>query len=84
MMASIEKAVMLLYFATVFVLDGNLWLLLLSAALSALIPNIPQVEALTPLQHQTRLGFCTWLSCGLPTVGLQRTVAQLRCWHSGR
>lgn len=117
---------------------SSLWLLLVSAALSALIPNIPLVAALTPLlldacqragllqpggvplaaalplfealmlgvviggsatvigsssnlvaagvarQQGSRLGFRTWLSYGLPTVGLQLLVAWLWCWHVGR
>jgi Na+/H+ antiporter NhaD/arsenite permease-like protein len=120
------------------VLASSLWLLLVSAALSALIPNIPLVAALTPLlleacsrsgllaaegiplpaalplfealmlgvviggsatvigsssnlvaagvarQHGSRLGFRTWLSYGLPTVGLQLAVAWLWCWLSSR
>jgi Na+/H+ antiporter NhaD/arsenite permease-like protein len=35
-------------------------------------------------QHASRLGFRTWLSYGLPTVGLQLLVAWLWCWHVGR
>ena len=33
-------------------------------------------------QHDSRLGFRTWLSYGLPTVGLQLLVAWLWCWHN--
>ena len=35
-------------------------------------------------QHGSRLGFRTWLTYGLPTVGLQLVVAWLWCWQSGR
>jgi Na+/H+ antiporter NhaD/arsenite permease-like protein len=120
------------------VLASSLWLLLVSAALSALIPNIPLVAALTPLlltacqrsgllqdngiplaaavplfealmlgvviggsatvigsssnlvaagvarQQGSRLSFRTWLSYGLPTVGLQLLVASLWCWHASQ
>lgn len=120
------------------VMASSLWLLLVSAALSALIPNIPLVAALTPLllaacqrsgllqadgipqaaalplfealmlgvviggsatvigsssnlvaagvarQQGSRLGFRTWLSYGLPTVGLQLLVAWLWCSRVGR
>ena len=112
---------------------SSMWLLLVSAALSALIPNIPLVAALTPLllaacrqgglwtagipaeaafplfealmlgvviggsatvigsssnlvaagvarQHQSRIGFRTWLGFGLPTVALQLVVGWLYCW----
>lgn len=119
------------------VVTSSLWLLLLSAALSALIPNIPLVAALTPLllsacertgllgadgtpvaaalplfealmlgvviggsatvigsssnlvaagvarQQGSRLGFRTWLSYGLPTVGLQLSLAWLWCALTG-
>lgn len=117
---------------------SSLWLLLVSAALSALIPNIPLVAALKPLlladcqrsgllqadgiplaaalplfealmlgvviggsatvigsssnlvaarvarQQGSRLGFRTWLSNSLPTVGLQLLVAWLWCSRVGR
>jgi len=112
---------------------SSMWLLLVSATLSALIPNIPLVAALTPLllaacrqgglwtagmpaeaafplfealmlgvviggsatvigsssnlvaagvarQHQSRIGFRTWLGFGLPTVALQLVVGWLYCW----
>lgn len=42
------------------------------------------VAASVARQHRSRLGFCTWLSCGLPTVGLQLLGAWLWCWHVGR
>jgi Na+/H+ antiporter NhaD/arsenite permease-like protein len=115
------------------VLGSSLWLLIVSAVLSAVIPNIPLVAALTPLllsacersgllgshgvplatalplfealmlgvviggsatvigsssnlvaagvarQQGSRLGFRTWLSYGLPTVGLQLLVALVWC-----
>ncbi len=35
-------------------------------------------------QRGSRLGFCTCLSYGLPSVGLQLLVAWLGCWHAGR
>lgn len=120
------------------VLTSSLWLLIVSAALSAVIPNIPLVAALTPLllsacersgllgvdgvpvaaafplfealmlgvviggsatvigsssnlvaagvarQQGSRLGFRTWLSYGLPTVGLQLLAAWFWCAHLQR
>lgn len=34
--------------------------------------------------HGSGLGFRTWLSYGLPSVGLQLLVARWWCWHAGR
>jgi Na+/H+ antiporter NhaD/arsenite permease-like protein len=34
-------------------------------------------------QHESQLGFRTWLSYGLPTVELPLRVAWLRCSHIG-
>ena len=35
-------------------------------------------------QQGSRLSFRTWLSYGLPTVGLQLLVASLWCWHASQ